>query len=72
MKKIKIKNIFKKKEKKNNSIPDRWTLSWGFTIELGFPDGTYLPRKAALLLHPEYFKDGEPILDMLPMDKPEM
>lgn len=64
-------NFFKKKSKKNIDIytPNRWTLSWSLNIELGFPDGTYLPRKAALILHPEYFdENGEPILDMLPMD----
>lgn len=61
--------FFKKKTKKNinNNIPNCWTLSWSGTIELGFPDGKYLPRDAALILHPQYFKDGEPNLDMLPM-----
>jgi hypothetical protein len=61
--------FLKKKSKKNidNYKPNCWTLSWSGTIELGFPDGTYLPRKAALILHPQYFKDGEPILDILPM-----
>lgn len=60
-------NIFKKKEKIDTTIPTDWTLSWSGTIELGFADGKYLPRSVALILHPEYFKDGEPILDMLPM-----
>ena len=67
-------NFFKKKSKKNIDIytPNRWTLGWSLNIELGFPDGTYLPRKAALVLHPEYFDENdEPILDMLPMDKPK-
>ena len=36
-------------------------------IELGFAGGKYLPRKAALILYPEYFDEhGEPIKDMLP------
>ena len=47
-------------------------MGWGGTVELGFDDGKYLPRKAALILHPEYFdKNGEPILDMLPVGKPK-
>ena len=51
--------------------PTHWTLGWGLDVELGFDDGMYLPRKAALILYPEYFNEhGEPILDMLPMDKP--
>lgn len=68
-----ILNLFKtkKKEPVDTSIPNHWALSWGGTIELGFPDGTYLPRKVALIIHPQYFKDGEPILDMLPIDKPK-
>lgn len=68
-----ILNLFKKEKKKpvDTSVPDRWVLSWSGTIELGFPDGMYLPRKAALIFHPQYFKDGEPILDMLPMDRPD-
>ena len=68
-----LKKLFEVEEKEpvDTSIPDCWTLSWSGTIELGFPDGTYLPRKVALLVYPQYFKDGEPILDMLPMDKPK-
>ena len=66
-----FKNIFKKKEVVDTYTPRCWTLSWSGTIEIGFADGTYLPRRAALIFHPEYFKDGEPILDMLPMDRPK-
>lgn len=52
--------------------PTHWDMGWGGTVELGFDDGKYLPRKAALILHPEYFdKNGEPILDMLPVGKPK-
>ena len=47
-----------------------WTLGWGGTVELGIGNGRYLPRKAALLLHGEYFdENGEPILSALPMDR---
>lgn len=47
-----------------------WTLGWGLEAELGFDDGRYLPRKAAMILYPEYFdENGEPILDMLPFKK---
>ena len=53
-----------KKEK-----PTHWTLGWSLEAELGFSDGKYLPRKAALILYPEYFDEqGEPILDMLPIE----
>lgn len=49
--------------------PNYWTLSWSCDVELGFPDGNYLPRRAAQILHPKYFDDlGNPKLDMLPMD----
>lgn len=49
--------------------PIYWTLSWIGTVELGFADGKYLPRKPALIIYPEYFDDkGEPILDKLPME----
>ena len=50
--------------------PINWCLSWSGTIELGFSDGTYLPRDAATILYPEYFENGEPILSKLPMDEP--
>jgi hypothetical protein len=47
--------------------PTCWTFGWSMDIELGFADGKYLPRKAALILYPEYFDEqGEPIRDMLP------
>ena len=50
--------------------PTHWTLGWSLEVELGYDDGTYLPRKAALILYPEYFdENGEPILDMLPIGK---
>lgn len=52
--------------------PTHWCLGWSLNMELGFDDGKYLPRKAALVLYPEYFDDnGEPIKDMLPLDKPK-
>ena len=47
--------------------PTCWTFGWSMDIELGFAGGKYLPRKAALILYPEYFDEqGEPIKDMLP------
>lgn len=50
--------------------PTHWTLGWSLEAELAFDDGKYLPRKAALILYPEYFdENGEPILDMLPVGK---
>lgn len=46
-----------------------WTMGWSGDVELGTRDGCYLPRKVAVLLHPEYFdQDGNPILSALPMD----
>lgn len=52
-------------------IPTHWCMGWAGTVELGYQDGTYLPRAAALILHPEYFnEDGKPILEMLPFDRP--
>jgi hypothetical protein len=52
--------------------PTHWCLGWSLDMELGFDDGKYLPRKAALVLYPEYFDDnGEPIKDMLPLDEPK-
>ena len=60
-----------KKQKMKNK-PTCWTLGWSFNVELGFDDGTYLPRKAALILYPKYFdENGEPILEMLPIDEPK-
>ena len=50
--------------------PTHWCMSWVGTVELGFDDGTYLPRKAALILYPQYFDaEGNPILEMLPFDE---
>lgn len=49
--------------------PTCWTLGWDFRPQLGFADGKYLPRKAALILYPEYFDDkGEPVMNLLPLD----
>ena len=64
---MKLRNIFKNKQEVDIYTPCCWTLGWSMNIELGFSDGTYLPRRVALILYPQYFKDGEPILDMLPM-----
>jgi hypothetical protein len=45
-------------------------LGWSLEAELGFNDGKYLPRKAALILYPEYFDEsGNPKMDMLPIGK---
>lgn len=53
--------------------PTHWCLGWSGNLELGFDDGKYLPRKAALILYPEYFNEsGEPKLDMLPIDSLEL
>ena len=50
--------------------PTHWTMGWNGDVELGFNDGTYLPRKSALILFPEYFdKDGKPMLNLLPVEK---
>lgn len=50
--------------------PTCWTLGYSFKPELGFADGKYLPRDAAKILYPEYFdENGEPKLDMLPLDR---
>ena len=52
--------------------PSCWVLGWSLNMELGFADGRYLPRDAALLLYPEYFDEsGEPIEDKLPLDAPK-
>lgn len=52
--------------------PTHWCLGWSGHLELGFDDGMYLMRKDALLFYPEYFdENGEPKLDMLPIDSPE-
>lgn len=53
-----------------NDEPAHWTLGWSGDLELGFADGTYLPRKAAILFYPQYFDEkGEPIKDALPIKK---
>lgn len=60
------KRVVKNKDK--NKKPTHWTLGYSFKPELGFDDGTYLMRKAARILYPEYFNEiGEPRLDMLPL-----
>ena len=52
--------------------PCCWTLGWDMDIELGYSDGRYMPRRAALILYPEYFdSNGNPIKDMLPFAKPK-
>lgn len=52
--------------------PTHWCMSWSVTVELGFDDGTYLPRDAALILYPDYFdNEGNPILEKLPFDRGE-
>lgn len=52
--------------------PSCWILGWSLDVELGFSDGRYLPRKAALILYPEYFNEnGEPNFNMLPIDTPK-
>jgi hypothetical protein len=46
-----------------------WTMGWSGDVELGVGNGYFLPRRAAVLLHPEYFdENGNPILEKLPMD----
>lgn len=66
-------DIASTKNKVDIHTPTCWTLSWAGTVELGFADGKYLPRKAALLIYPDYFdENGEPILDKLPMDSKEL
>lgn len=64
-----------KKKKKNDSdtpvknVPAYWCIGWSGSIELGFKNGTYLPRKAALILYPEYFdSEGNPDMEKLPLD----
>lgn len=55
----------KRNEKKG---PTCWTMGFSLDLELGFDDGTYLPRNAALLLYPQYFNEiGEPIKSALPI-----
>ena len=50
--------------------PTHWTMGYSLDAELGFDDGRYLPRKAALILSPEYFEENdEPIFDMLPIGR---
>lgn len=62
--------MFFKKKKLKNDHPTHWTLGWDLSLELGFDDGTYLPRNAGLLLYPMYFdENGEPIKESLPIGK---
>lgn len=57
----------------DTSKPTHWCLGFSLDLELGFDDEKYLPRRAAVILYPEYFdKNGEPKLDMLPIDTTEM
>lgn len=61
-----IVKIKKREKKHSDKQPTCWTLGYSFKPELGFDDGTYLIRKAAKILYPEYFNElGEPRLDML-------
>ena len=49
--------------------PVNWCLGLSGNIELGFENGTYLPRKTAMILYPKYFDEhGEPRTYMLPID----
>jgi hypothetical protein len=58
------------KEENQKRTPTHWTLGWSCTLELGFDDGKYLPRKAAILLYPQYFDEkGEPIKSVLPIGR---
>ena len=53
--------------------PTHWCLGWSGQLDLGFDDEKYLMRKHALMFYPEYFdENGEPRLDMLPIDTIEM
>lgn len=62
--------FFKKKKVKKKADISHWLLGWSGELELGFDDGTYLPRKAALILNPEYFdENGNPRVEMLPVGK---
>lgn len=64
-----------KNKKQKPSIPNKpthWCLGWTGDIELGFDDGKYLPRKAALIIYPQFFTDGKPNIDMLPIDSLEL
>ena len=57
----------------DTSKPTHWCLGFSLDLELGFDDEKYLPRRAAVILYPEYFdKNGEPKLNMLPIDTMEM
>ena len=60
----------KKNKKPPNDNPTHWTLGFSLDLELGFDDGKYMPRKAAILFYPQYFdKNGEPIRDALPIGR---
>ena len=57
----------------DTSKPTHWCLGWDGRLNLGFDDGNYLMRKHGLMFYPEYFdENGEPKLDMLPIDSPEL
>ena len=48
-------------------------MGWSGQLDLGFDDEKYLMRKDGLIFYPEYFdENGEPKLDMLPIDTPEL
>ena len=58
--------MLKNKNKVKADRPTHWTMGFSLDLELGFGDGTYLPRKAAVLLYPQYFdENGEPIKSAL-------
>ena len=57
------------KNKDINKKPTHWALGYSFKPELGFDDGKYMLREAARIFYPDYFdENGEPKLDMLPLD----
>lgn len=70
IKKIELKPCPSMEQKNENDKPTHWTLGWSGTLELGFPNGKYLPRRAAIILYPQYFdKKGEPIKSALPIGR---
>lgn len=54
---------------RNNNL--HWTIGWSGRVELGLDKKYYLPREAAVIIYPQYFKDGEPIMDALPKELKE-